>query len=139
MYIRWVIRKHKNLQAAYVTFHDAYLVESFRDDKGTPRQRILNYLGNLRQFGDSFPLMERELFLLRARMILESMAELSREDQDHVLNQLYVKVPPLSYAEVEHAFYQNLHWYRQWCHQENKPLPTPDEIQSILNPTSIET
>lgn len=132
MYIRWVVRKHKNLYAAHVVFHDAYLVESFRDDRDTLRQRILNYLGNIRQFGDIFPFLERELFLLRAQSILEEMPEISHNDQTHIMNQLHAKIPPLTFSEVEHAFHQNLHWYRQWCNNANKPLPTTDEIRRIL-------
>jgi hypothetical protein len=132
MYIRWVIRKHKNLNAAYVSFHDAYLVESFRDEDDAPRQRIINYLGNIRQFGEHFPAIERELFLLRARRILAQTPDISHAEQKDILHQLHLKVPPLTYEEVEQAFHQNLHWYRQWCHQANKPLPTIDEIQHIL-------
>ena len=72
MYIRWIVRRHKNASTANVVFHDAYLVESFRDLRETPRQRMVCYLGNIRQIDDEFPAIERELFLLRAERILAS-------------------------------------------------------------------
>jgi predicted MarR family transcription regulator len=59
MYVRWVVRKHKNASVADTSFHDAYLVESYRDENGNPRQRTICYLGNIRQIAGEFPAIER--------------------------------------------------------------------------------
>jgi len=127
VYIRWVVRKHKNASVADMTFHDAYLIESYRDDDGNPRQRTLGYLGNIRQIGEGFPLIERELFLLRADRILASMPELTSADRDEVLQLLRDRVPPLATCEVEEAFRANLRWYYQWWRANGGP-PTPEQM-----------
>lgn len=132
MYVNWVVRKHDNPHAAHVSFYDAYLMESFRDEDGIPRHRLLSYLGNIRQVGDSFPAMERELFLRTAYTILQHITELSAVDRDNVLQQLHLKVPPLTWEEVELGFRQNLFWYGQWCDQAQHPLPTRDKLEHLL-------
>lgn len=132
MYINWVVRKHDNPRAAHVAFYDAYLMESFRDDDGIPRHRLLNYLGNIRQVGDSFPAIERELFLRTAYTVLQHITELSAADRDDILQQLHLKVPPLTWEEVELGFRQNLSWYGQWCDQAQQPLPTRDKLEHLL-------
>ena len=96
VYIRWVVRKHKNASVADMTFHDAYLVESFRDEVGNPRQRTISYLGNIREIGDEFPTIERELFMLRAERILSSLPELNGDERNEVLDLLRQRVLPLS-------------------------------------------
>lgn len=138
MYIRWVVRKHKSPYAAHLSFHDAYLVESYRNEDDSPRQRVITYLGNIRELDDHFPAIERELFLLRAQITLAQMPEISHEDQEYILELLYTKVQPLSHDEVEHAFHNNLQWYQEWCRQENKPLPTVNEIHQILTTDEAE-
>ena len=132
MYINWVVRKHENRHAAHVSFYDAYLMESFRDEAGIPRHRMVKYLGNIRQVGDSFPAMDRELFLREAYAILRHIAELSPTARDDVLHQLHLKVPPLTWEEVEQGFRQNLHWYGQWCDQTQHPLPTRAKLEHLL-------
>ncbi len=134
MYIRWVVRRHKNAEIANTNFYDAYLVESYRDERGQPRQRTIAYLGNIRQIGDEFPTIERELFLLRADRILESLAELSESDRQEARAALRRKVPPLTRDEVIRAFTANLSWYRQWWEQNNCPL-TDEELLSIVRAT----
>lgn len=131
MYIRWIVRGHKNEQIVNVTFHDAYLVESFRDETGQPRQRMISYLGNIRQMDDTFPTIERELFLLRAQLILQNLPELSDEDRADVLRQLEQKVPPLTKQEVREAFRANLHWYFKWW-SENGDMPSSQEMQRMI-------
>ena len=132
MYIRWVVRKHKNAVIADMTFHDAYLVESFRDEENNPRQRTICYLGNIRQIGDEFPLIERELFLLRADRILASVPEVTEREYPQVLAQLRQKVPGLTRDEVRTAFANNLNWYRQWWAQ-NGGAPSRDELLAMLD------
>lgn len=131
MYLRWVIRRHKNAAVADTIFHDAYLVESYRDAAGSPRQRIICYLGNIRQIGADFPAIERELFLLRAERILLSISELNAFDRAEVLRLLYDRVPPLSDAEVQSAFTENLRWYRQWWETRGTHISDEELLQMV--------
>ncbi|MFP4322434.1 MAG: hypothetical protein ACLFTK_08265 [Anaerolineales bacterium] len=141
MYIRWIVRGHRNSEAADVSFHDAYLVESFRDTSGEPRQNTLAYLGNIRQIGDSFPGIERELFLLRAEFIMGSMPEISEEDRRQVMGQLHQKVPPLDNKEAIIGFQNTLRWFfRFW--RDNGGGPGEAELIRMVkdardNPDSI--
>lgn len=135
MYIRWVIRKHKNASVADMTFHDAYLVESFRDDAGSPRQRTISYLGNIREIGDAFPSIERELFLLRADRILSSLPELNGAEREEVLDMLRQRVLPLDKREVELAFQANLRWYQAWW-RSNGNAPSRDELLQMIEAAS---
>lgn len=131
MYVRWVIRRHKNALVADTSFHDAYLVESYRDYRGSPRQRTICYLGNIRQMGADFPTIERELFLLRAERILGSVSELSDADRETVMDMLREKVRPLNDNEVMAAFVENLRWYRRWWERHGK-TPTDEEMFDIV-------
>jgi hypothetical protein len=131
VFIRWIVRGHKNDDVADVTFHDAYLVESFRDDEGQPRQRTISYLGNIRQIGATFPGIERELFLLRAELILQSLPTLSDADRQDVLKQLQQKVPPLNADEVLEAFRGNLQWYFRWW-AENGGAPSSEAVLEMI-------
>lgn len=131
MFIRWVVRGHKNSDIVHVTFHDAYLVESYRDERGEPRQRTISYLGNIREISHSFPAIERELFLLRAELILQSLGEVSPCDYQQVLFQLHQKVPPLTSEEVMVGFCNTLRWYVRWW-RENGSAPTPDALLSLI-------
>jgi hypothetical protein len=115
-----------------MTFHDAYLVESFRDEQNNPRQRTISYLGNIRQIGDDFPSIERELFLLRAERILATLPELNSTDRHDVLKLLRERVPPLSQSEVVAAFRNNLRWYHQWWHA-NGGAPTREEMLRFID------
>lgn len=132
MYVRWVVRRHKNANVADTSFHDAYLIESYRDQAGNPRQRTICYLGNIRQLGDSFPPVEREIFMLRAERILESVSELSSGDRELVLDMLRQKVPSLSDDEVEAAFIENLRWFRQWWEQQRGATMSDEEVLALL-------
>ncbi|GAB4111647.1 MAG: hypothetical protein OHK0050_11120 [Roseiflexaceae bacterium] len=131
MYIRWVVRKHKNASTADVNFHDAYLVESFRDDRGAPRQRMICYLGNIRQIDGEFPTIERELFLLRAERIMASTPDLPAEEREPAMRLLRQKFPPLSADEVEAAFRNNLRWYYRWWRERGNP-PSRDDLLRML-------
>lgn len=131
MYVRWVVRRHKNATIADTSFYDAYLVASYRDERGVPRQRTICYLGNIRQIGDEFPMIERELFLLRAERILLSIEDLGEVDREEALDALRQKVPPLTREEVMTAFVENLRWYRRWWEQ-NGGGPTDDELIKIV-------
>lgn len=135
MFIRWVIRKHKNTAVADMTFHDAYLVESFRDDNNNPRQRTLCYLGNIRQIADQFPTIERELFFLRADRILSSMPDVNGEERAQVLALLREKVPPLNDDEVMEAFRNNLRWYSQWWRARGTPLSREELLEFMESAT----
>ena len=131
MYVRWVVRRHKNASIADTSFYDAYLVASFRDERGVPRQRTVCYLGNIRQISGAFPSIERELFLLRAERILDTTNEITPTDREEALIALRQKVPPLSREEVLHAFIENLRWYRRWWEQ-NGGGPSDEELITIV-------
>jgi hypothetical protein len=132
MYIRWITRKHKSDLATHVTFHDAYLVESYRDDGGMPKQHTVAYLGNIRQIGDDLPNIERELFLARARNTLDQLPDVPPAEREEVMAQLHRKVPPLTYHEVLLAFQQNLRWVYQWCNVNKMPPPTPKDVGQMM-------
>ncbi|MCU0493318.1 MAG: hypothetical protein MUD01_17165 [Chloroflexaceae bacterium] len=131
MYVRWVVRRHKNARVADTIFHDAYLVESFRDQRSSPRQRTVCYLGNIREIGEQFPTIERELFLLRAERILQSVKELSSADCELVMEMLRQRVRPLEDHEVMVAFTENLRWYRNWWEQRGSGLSDEELFQII--------
>jgi hypothetical protein len=131
MYIRWVVRKHKNSATANVTFHDAYLVESYRDDTHNPRQRTLCYLGNIRQIDEQFPTIERELFLLRAERILASTPDVPIDERALVVEMLREKVPALTEDEVREAFRNNIRWYYSWCRERGNAL-TREELMRMI-------
>ena len=132
MYIRWVVRKHKNAATANVAFHDAYLVESYRDEHNGPRQRIVCYLGNIRQIDDQFPTIERELFLLRAERILASTPDVPADERALVLDLLREKVPGLTECEVVEAFHNNIRWYYRWWREHGGRL-TRDQLLRLLD------
>ena len=133
MYIRWVVRKHKNATTANVIFHDAYLVESYRDEKNNPRQRILCYLGNIRQIDDQFPTIERELFLLRAERILASTPDVPIDERALVVEMLREKVPALTESEVSEAFRNNIRWYSRWCRERGSALTQAELLRLIVD------
>lgn len=115
-----------------MSFHDAYLVESFRDETNNPRQRTISYLGNIRQLGDEFPTIERALFFLRAERILSTIPGLDGPEREQVLHLLREKVPPLSDAEVLEAFRNNLRWYNQWWRDRGVRL-THQDLLALVN------
>lgn len=132
MYIRWVVRKHKNEDTANVVFFDAYLVASYRDERNNPRQHTVGYLGNIRQIDGAFPTIERELFLLRADRILASMPGLDCAEREQILCLLRQKVPALTTGEVLAAFRNNLRWYYRWWH-EHGGAPTRAELLRMID------
>jgi hypothetical protein len=131
VYIRWVVRRHKNASVADVTFHDAYLVESYRDERDMPRQRTISYLGNIRQIDGAFPAIEREIFLLRADRILSTLPEVNSTEREQVLALLRQKVPELTPTEVMDAFRNNLRWYHRWW-RERGGAPTNEELLRLI-------
>ncbi|MBA3946666.1 MAG: hypothetical protein H0X37_19145 [Herpetosiphonaceae bacterium] len=111
MYVRWIVRRHKSDEAANISFFDAYLVESYRDGRGVPRQRTMGYLGNVREIEGAFPAIERALFLIRATSILDSNPALSAFDRQMIRGMLQEKVPPLTEAELRRAAGVNQQWF----------------------------
>ena len=131
MYIRWVIRRHKNAAIADTSFYDAYLVESYRTARSAPRQRTVCYLGNIRKISSEYPTIEREIFLLRAERILDSVSELKPTNRAEAMVALRQKVPPLNREEVLWAFTENLRWYRLWWEQHGGGL-SDDELLAVV-------
>ena len=132
MYIRWVVRNHKNAATATVVFYDAYLVESYRDERNNPRQSTICYLGNIRKIDGAFPTIERELFLLRADRILASVAGLECTERESILGLLRRKVPALTEKEVAVAFRNNLRWYYRWW-REHGGAPSRQELLDLID------
>ena len=130
MYVRWIVRGHKNKQAN-ITFHDAYLVESYRDEEGAPRQRTIEYLGNIREIDGGFPVIERELFLLRADYILQGIDEVSPADHEQIMDILHQKVPPTKEEEIEHGFLSTLRWYIYWW-RKHDTVPDDEEVLALF-------
>jgi hypothetical protein len=114
-----------------MTFHDAYLVESYRNDEGEPRQRIISYLGNVRQMGEELPPIERALFLSRAEYALARVHELSTLDRERLLHQLHQRVPNLTAEEMRHGFLNTLRWYHHWWHHHGD-APSREEMWRII-------
>lgn len=131
MYIRWITRGHKSLHANNINFHDAYLVESYRNGSGEPRQRIITYLGNIREMGGDLPAIERALFLIRAEQALHQVPNLTAHDREHLLNQLHQRVPPLTEAEMRIGFHNTLRWYHKWWHDHGS-APTEHEMFDMV-------
>ena len=134
MYIRWIVRHHKNAETANVSFFDAYLVESYRDDSGQPRQRTIGYLGNIRQIDNAFTALEREIFFIRAERILAGMTSIDGDERTNVMALLRQKVPELTPQEVETAFRNNIRWFKRWRTQRGLPFGRA-EIDELLEDT----
>lgn len=137
MYVRWVVRKHKNKYAAHVVFHDAYLVQSYRDPQGRPRQRTVTYLGNLRLMDDEISGIDRQLFLWRARRVLDRVADLPADEQQKIWARLQQAAPPLSPEELLHSFQQNLAWFRQSLQLLGKRLPPVTEVSLTVESPAV--
>jgi hypothetical protein len=123
MYIRWITRRHKSRLSTDTVFHDAYLVESYRDDQGKPRQRTVAYLGNLREIDGAIPHVESELFLLRAAPILHELAAAGDADAETVLRNLRGQLPALTPEEAHHAFAAQVHWFYRWWAEHGSGAP----------------
>ena len=137
MYIRWIVRKHKNFATANVTFHDAYLVESYRDERDMPRQRTICYLGNIRQIDEEFPALEREIFFLRAERILASTPEVPWEERELIIGLLRQKIPPLTEDEALTAFRNNVRWFLGWYRDRGRSVGREDLLR-IINDAATE-
>lgn len=135
MYIRWIKRGHKNVHAINMTFHDAYLVESYRNEHGEPRQRIVAYLGNVRQLGEELPSIERALFMIRAEHAMERVKDLSSQDREHLLNQLQQYVPPLTSDDMLEGFLNTLRWYHKWW-SDHDTAPSREEMWQLIQRAS---
>lgn len=125
MYVKWVVRRHKNEELANIAFYDAYLVQSYKNESGEPRQRTLAYLGNLRQIDGLFPVIERALFYIRMEDSLARNvpAELLTDDER---NKLYAGLstvaPPPAQEEIRQSESLNRNWHSTyWRAKAIKP------------------
>ena len=134
MYIRWIVRHHNNAETANVSFYDAYLVESYRDDAGQPRQRTIGYLGNIRQINGEFSALDREIFFIRAERILAGIPVIDAAERASINALIRLKIPNLTASEVERAFRNNIRWFKRWRLSRDIPL-THQEIVEILEET----
>jgi hypothetical protein len=135
MYIRWIVRHHKNAETANVSFYDAYLVESYRDDAGQPRQRTIGYLGNIRQINGEFSALEREIFFIRAERIMMGIPAIDATERASINTLIRQKIPDLTAPEVERAFRNNIRWYQRWRAQRGETL-TAQELADLLAETT---
>lgn len=131
MYIRWVTRKHKSALSAPMVFHDAYLVESYRDERGSPRQRTICYLGNLRQIDGRIPHIESELFLSRAARTLQQTALATPVDCALVLDELRRSLPEVTPDTVRRVFGEQVRWFYDWWAQHGSSHPD-EELALVL-------
>jgi hypothetical protein len=131
MYIRWITRRHKSSLSAQTVFHDAYLVESYRDERDRPRQRTLCYLGNLRQIEGEVPLIESELFLTRATQALHCCAVTTPIDVQAILEDLRRSLPALTPDAARGVFMKQLSWFHQWW-RDHGDSDADHEVQRIV-------
>lgn len=132
MYIRWVVRRHKSALSAWMVFHDAYLVESYRDRDGNPRQHTICYLGNVREIDGAIPHVESEIFIQRARQILQAAAARVVVDSEAVVAELQRHLPALTPDAALHTFNSQVSWFYDWWSQHGSSMPE-EEIRRVLS------
>jgi hypothetical protein len=125
MYVKWVVRRHKNEELANIVFYDAYLVQSYKNEAGEPRQRTIAYLGNLRQIDGQFPTIERALFYIRMEdtMIRQLPPNvLTEEERRKLYAGLATVAPAPSEEEIRHSEFLNKRWHSYyWRERAMKP------------------
>ncbi len=125
MYVKWVVRRHKNEELANIAFYDAYLVQSYKNESGEPRQRTLAYLGNLRQIDGIFPVIERALFYIRMEdsLLRNVPAELlTDEERNKLYTGLSTVAPPPAEEEIRQSESLNRNWHSTyWKARATRP------------------
>lgn len=136
MYIRWVHRRHKNETSRNLIFHDAYLVENYRNHQGHPRQRVICFLGNLREFDGEVPLSEWELFLSRAERILAEQAIQTQIDRDHILSRLEQYGPTCTPDDITELLCAQVESFCHWWERYGQGCPYQEiaRVMSRLHP-----
>lgn len=141
MYVKWVVRKHKNEELANIVFYDAYLVQSYKNEAGDPRQRTIAYLGNLRQIDGQFPVIERALFYVRME---DTMARhlpsnrLSEEERQKLYAGLATVAPAPSDEEIRHSELLNQRWHNNyWRARELKPADISSGFAQIVDENGL--
>lgn len=113
MYIKWVIRRHKNEELANISFYDAYLVQSYKNEAGEPRQRTLCYLGNLRQIDNTFPVVERALFYVRMEeILLRNLPKELQNPEERI--KLYQGISAVAAPPTREEISQGEQFHRLW-------------------------
>jgi hypothetical protein len=125
MYVKWVVRRHKNEELANINFYDAYLVQSYKNSAGDPRQRTIAYLGNLRQINGLFPVIERALFYIRMEDALGQTLSpdiLTEDERAKLYAGLSAVASPPSEEEIRQGAELNNIWHsRYWQARALKP------------------
>jgi len=125
MYVKWVVRRHKNEELANIAFYDAYLVQSYKNEVSEPRQRTLAYLGNLRQIDGIFPVIERALFYVRMEITLTHAipaALLTDEERNKLYQGLSSVAPPPTEEEIRQSESLNRQWHSTyWLARASNP------------------
>ncbi len=149
MYVKWVVRRHKNEELANIVFYDAYLVQSYKNEASEPRQRTLAYLGNLRQIDGQFPVIERALFYIRMEDTMAhnlSQDLLSEDERQKLYSGLAVVAPAPTEEEIRQSESLNQRWHNgYWRARAARPADVSagfaqivDENGNVLLPTELE-
>ncbi len=137
MYVKWVVRRHKNEELANIVFYDAYLVQSYKNEVGEPRQRTMAYLGNLRQIDGQFPVIERALFYIRMEdtMARNLPAEMLTEEERQKLYAGLATVAPAPIEdEIRHSELLNQRWHNgYWRARAQKPTDLSSGFAQIVD------
>ncbi|HEX2913621.1 MAG TPA: hypothetical protein VH186_22650 [Chloroflexia bacterium] len=137
MYVKWVVRKHKNEELANIVFYDAYLVQSYKNEAGDPRQRTIAYLGNLRQIDGQFPVIERALFYIRMEdgISRNVPAEtLTEEERQKLYAGLATVAPAPTEQEIRHSEMLNQHWHQGfWRARALRPTDISSGFAQIVD------
>ncbi len=143
MYVKWVVRRHKNEELANIVFYDAYLVQSYKNEASEPRQRTLAYLGNLRQIDGLFPVIERALFYIRMEdaMARNLSPDLLNDDERQKLYAGLATVAPVpAEEEIRQSQTLNQRWHRgYWQARALKPSDVSSGFAQIFDESSQPT
>jgi hypothetical protein len=150
MYVKWVVRRHKNEELANIVFYDAYLVQSYKNEASEPRQRTLAYLGNLRQIDGQFPVIERALFYIRMEDTMTrnlSQDLLSEDERQKLYAGLAAVAPAPTEEEIRQSENLNQRWHTgYWRARAARPADLSsgfaqivDENGETLLPTDLDT
>lgn len=141
MYVKWVVRRHKNEELANINFYDAYLVQSYKNEAGEPRQRTIAYLGNLRQIDGQFPVIERALFYVRmedtmARNLTPDL--LTEEERQKLYAGLATVAPAPSDEEIRQSETLNRQWHNNyWRARALKPADISSGFAQIVDENGL--
>lgn len=141
MYVKWVVRRHKNEELANIVFYDAYLVQSYKNEAGDPRQRTLAYLGNLRQIDSQFPVIERALFYIRMEQTMSRNLPqeiLTEDEREKLYAGLATVAPAPTEEEIRHSEMLNQRWHDgYWRARAARPADRSSGFAQIVDENGL--